>query len=77
VDARGRKLPEPKYPLAHLQARARVYVALQQWDKALADAEKVFQELLGAAGGMSLRTPELDAAEALRDKIKAKIDDTK
>jgi hypothetical protein len=68
-DDRGRKLPEPKYSMHHLRARARVYMALKQWDKALADAEFVVQQLLGAAGGMSQRTPELDESEALRDDI--------
>jgi hypothetical protein len=73
-DDRGRKLPEPKYSLYHLRARARVYMALKQWDKALSDAEFVVQQLLGAAGGMSLRTDELDESEALRDSIQKHID---
>jgi len=72
-DERGRKLPEPKYSMYHLRARARVYMALKQWDKALADAEFVVQKLLGAAGGMSLRTDELDESEALRDQIRKEI----
>ena len=72
VDERGRKLPVPKYSLEHLRARAHVYIALEEWDKALADAEAVVAKHLGEAGGMSLRTPELDEAEALRDAIKAK-----
>ncbi|MCH7226280.1 hypothetical protein [Haloferula sp. A504] len=73
VDEKGRKLPEPKYSLPHLRARARVYMALQEWEKALADAEVVFQAELGKAGGMSLRTKELDEAEALRDSIKEEM----
>ncbi|MFU8892091.1 MAG: hypothetical protein ACNA8L_00540 [Luteolibacter sp.] len=77
-DERGRKLPEPKYSLYHIRARARVNLALKEWDKALTDAEFVVQQLLGAAGGMSLRTPELDESEALRDEIrtlsKAKVE---
>ena len=44
-------------------------MALKEWDKALADAEEVVQRQLGTDGGMSLRTPELDASEALRDGI--------
>ncbi len=69
VDAKGRKLPKPTYSLAHLRARARVYMALKEWDKALADAEEVVQRQLGTDGGMSLRTDELDASEQLRDSI--------
>ena len=55
--------------LRHLIARARVYMALKQWDKALADAEEVVQRQRGIDGGMSLRTAELDEAEQLRDSI--------
>ena len=69
VDAKGRKLPKPTYSLAHLRARARVYMALNERDKALADAEEVVQRQLGTDGGMSLRTDELDESEALRDGI--------
>lgn len=69
VDARGRPLKKPQTSLFHLIARARVYMALKEWDKALADAEEVVQRQLGTDGGMSLRTPELDAAEQLRDNI--------
>ena len=70
VDAKGRKLPKVTYSMSHLRARARVYMALKEWDKALADAEEVVQRQLGTDGGMSLRTPELDASEALRDEIR-------
>jgi tetratricopeptide (TPR) repeat protein len=71
VDAKGRKLPKPPATsLAHLRARARVYMALKEWDKALADAEEVVQRQMGTDGGMSLRTDELDASELLRDTIK-------
>lgn len=69
VDARGRKLPKPTYSLAHLRARAKVYVALKDYDKALADAEEVVERQLGTDGGMSLRTDELDASQELRDQL--------
>ena len=45
-------------------------MALKDYDKALADAEEVVQRQLGTDGGMSLRTDELDASEALRDTIR-------
>ena len=69
VDAKGRKLPKKTYSLAHLRARARVHMALKDYDAALADAEEVVQRQLGTDGGMSLRTDELDASEKLRDTI--------
>lgn len=70
VDAKGRKLPKPPATsLSHLRARARVYMALKDYDAALADAQEVVQRQLGTDGGMSLRTDELDASEQLRDNI--------
>lgn len=77
VDAKGRKLPKVTYSLAHLRARARVYMALKEWDKALADADEVVQRQLGTDGGMSLRTAELDASEALKQEIEAKLAEQK
>lgn len=69
VDSRGRPIKKQQTGLRHLVARARVHVALEEWDKALADAEEVVQRQLDTDGGMSLRTPELDEAEELRDTI--------
>ncbi len=77
VDDRGRPLKKPKVSLSHLIARARVYMALKEWDKALADAEEVVQRQLGTDGGMSLRTDELDEAEKLRDTILQKQQEAK
>lgn len=73
VDERGRKRPKPTYNLAHLRARARVYMALKDYDNALADAEEVVQRQTGSDGGMSLRTEDLDVSEALRDTIRQQM----
>ncbi len=69
VDARGRKFPKPVHSISHLRARARVYMAMKDYDAALADAEEVVQSQLGTDGGMSLRTKLLDEDESLRDRI--------
>ncbi|MFZ9936977.1 MAG: hypothetical protein ACO3JG_07925 [Luteolibacter sp.] len=74
VDEKGRKLKAPQYSIAHLRARARVYAAMEQWDKALADAEQAVERQLGIDGGMSMRTDELDVIEALRDQIRTALD---
>lgn len=74
VDERGRKLRPPQYNLAHLRARARVFMALGELDKALADAEEVVARQLGTDGGMSLRTDELDESEVLRDQIRKQLE---
>jgi tetratricopeptide (TPR) repeat protein len=77
VDEKGRKLKIPQYSLSHLRARTRVYMALEEWDKALADAEEVVQRQLGTDGGMSLRTDELDESEELRATILRKKEEAK
>ena len=64
VDARGRKLKKPEYSLSLLRARARVYLAMKEWDKALADAEEVAKRKMQKDGWMSLRTEQLDEDEA-------------
>jgi hypothetical protein len=69
VDERGRKPKKPEPNLAHLRARARVYMALKDYKAALADMEEVVSRQIGTDGGMSLRTKELDDAEKLRDEI--------
>ena len=74
VDEKGRKPKKPVFSLAHLRSRARVYMAMKDWDAALQDAEEVVKRQTGTDGGMSLRTDELDEAEELRDTIRKKRD---
>jgi len=73
VDEKGRPLRKPNFNIAHLRARAKVYMALKDWDKALADAQEAVQMQLSTDGGMSLRTDELDESEALRDSIQKQL----
>lgn len=77
VDERGRKLKEPKYSIDHLRARALVYAALGEFDKALADAEEVYSITFSQSGGMSMRTEELDEAEVLRAEIQKRMEGAK
>lgn len=70
VDEKGRKLKKPKHHIAHIRARARVFMALKDYDKALADAEEIYSRQYAADSGMSLRTTQLDEAEKLRDEIR-------
>jgi hypothetical protein len=55
--------------IPHLRGRIRVYMALGQWDAALADAEEVVAKKTAKDASLSLRTDELDESEALRDEI--------
>lgn len=54
----------------HLRARARVYLALKEYDKALADAEEVLSRQKATDGGMSLRSKELGIIEKLVAEIR-------
>jgi len=69
-----RTLPMPKINVHHLLARAKVYMAMGQWKPALTDAEAAFSEIADTAGLMSIRTPELEEVEALRDSIRKHLD---
>ncbi len=70
VDSRGRKPKLPPVSLPHLRSRARVYMALQEWDRALADAEELVDRETGTSAGLGVLTADLDEAEALRDQIR-------
>jgi len=69
TDPKKKNITPPPHSTEHLRARARVYLALKDYDKALADAEEVVTRQLGTDGGMSLRTKELDDAEKFRDAL--------
>jgi len=73
VDERGRKLPPPVHSSPHLRARARVYAAFEEWNKALADAEEVVLRQIQIDGSLSMRTNDLDESEALRDSIQERM----
>ncbi|MDE0937847.1 MAG: hypothetical protein OSA89_18195 [Mariniblastus sp.] len=77
VDERGRKLRKPVYNYMHIRARAKTYVALEDWDAALVDAEEVANFLTSKGGWMSMRPVELDEAELLVEMIRAKQEPTK
>ena len=73
LDERGRKMRKPNYSASQLRARARVYLELGELEKALADAEQVYSITFSQSGSMSMRTEELDEAEALRAEIQKRI----
>ncbi len=73
VDDRGRKIKHPEQSMSHLRARARVYAALEDWDKAYADAEAVRQRRARMDADMSKLSAQLGLDEAFRDEIKAQM----
>lgn len=75
TDAKGivRQLPMPKINIHHRLARVSLYVAMEQWKLALADAEEAYSEISAQAGAVSIRTVELEEAEILRDSIRKRM----
>lgn len=69
TDPKKKKAKPVPHSLAHLRSRARVYMALKDYDAALADVQEVVGRQIGTDGGMSLRTAELDEAEEMRDSL--------
>ncbi|MEM6258621.1 MAG: hypothetical protein AAGI37_09950 [Planctomycetota bacterium] len=58
-----------KLTVPHLRARAKVFMAMGEWEKALTDAEVVYLEIKKKAGWLSMRTDDLDEAERLKATI--------
>jgi hypothetical protein len=75
TDAKGnvRQLPMPKINVRHRLARAKLYLAMEDMNSALTDADAAVSELIEEAGKISIRIAELDEAEALRDSIRKRL----
>ncbi|MGB0766620.1 MAG: hypothetical protein ACPGYV_02795 [Phycisphaeraceae bacterium] len=58
----------------HLRARAKVYMAMEQWQQAAEDIEAVYLEVFKTAGSLSMNTEELLETEKLRDAIAERLD---
>jgi len=71
-DKNQKRRPTPM-PNEHLRSRAKVYMALGDWEAALADVELVYRSLLDHAGMMSMRTEALDKTERIRAQILEKL----
>jgi len=61
-----KKKPVPKFSIPHLRRRAKVYLAMGNL-KAAAAAEQVYLAVNQKAGYISMRTDDLEEAEALRE----------
>jgi hypothetical protein len=54
----------------HLRARAKVFIAMQDWKAAQADVDMLYTELVNQASLMGMRTAELEDAEQMRARIR-------
>jgi hypothetical protein len=57
-----------------LRARAKVYAALGEFERALEDAQAAYLLVNSKAGWLSMRTEDLEATERLRDDIKRNLE---
>jgi len=63
-----------KLTVPHLRARAKVFMAMKDWQAAYDDIEEVFLAEHRQAGYLSMRTDDLIEAERLRAIIQAKLE---
>ena len=66
-----------KISIPHLRSRAKIYFAMGELESAATDAEQVYLAVNQKAGFLSMRTDELEEAEALRETIRRKREDSK
>lgn len=65
-----------KISIPHLRSRAKVYLAMGELESAADDAEQVYLAVNQKAGYISMRTDDLEEAEALREAIRKKRDES-
>lgn len=58
----------------HLRSRAKVYMAMEDWESAFEDIQAVYLQVNSKAGWLSMRTEELAKTEALKVEIESHLD---
>ena len=61
--------PAKTISVPHLRSRARVYMAMKQWQAAFDDAEQAYLAVNIKAGWLSMRTAELEMTEQLKAAV--------
>jgi hypothetical protein len=61
--------PTKTISVPHLRSRARVYMAMKQWQAAFDDAEQAYLAVNIKAGWLSMRTAELEMTEKLKATV--------
>ncbi|MFP6597367.1 MAG: hypothetical protein VCC01_07920, partial [Candidatus Hydrogenedentota bacterium] len=64
-----KKKPTRKFSIPHLRSRAKVYMAMENWEAAYADIQEAYLGVNSKAGYISMRTAELDETEELKAAI--------
>jgi len=63
-----------KLTVPHLRARARVYMAMGQWEAAENDAQAAYLEINSKAGWLSMRTDALEEIEGIKAIIASELE---
>ncbi len=63
--------------IPHRRSRAKVYMAMKDWEAALADIQETYLQVNSKAGWLSMRTNELEKTENLKAKILAALEQEK
>jgi hypothetical protein len=64
-----KKKPVKEISVPHLRSRAKVYMAMENWEAAFADIQETYLSVNSKAGYISMRTAELDEVEELKADI--------
>ena len=73
--------PDQKKPhkkeisIPHLRSRAKVYMAMEDWQAAFTDIEEVYLRVNSKAGWLSMRTEELDRTVELKAKVQRALEE--
>jgi hypothetical protein len=64
-----KKKPAQKISIPHLRSRAKVYMAMENWEAAFADIQEAYLSVNSKAGWLSMRTDDLEEVEELKADI--------
>ena len=71
-----KKKPAKKISIPHLRSRAKVYMAMENWQAAFDDIQQTYLSVNSKAGWLSMRTAELDETEKLKAIILEALEQT-
>ena len=72
ADSKKKTKPTP-ISIPHRRSRAKVYMAMQDWENALEDIQETYLQVNSKAGWLSMRTAELEKTEKLKAEILAAL----
>lgn len=68
--------PKKEIPVPHLRGRAKVYMAMKNWQAAATDIEEVYLRVNSTAGWLSMHTEELTWILELKAKVREVLEES-